>query len=137
MSSTSEAFNETSPWDPTDIDTPFHDAYHPLSDIYGFMETLATEYHGKEMEGGKLEMEGFVIGETFEKREIKGYRVRWKEDENVPEEIWLEGDVEVDSNKRGKDKGKGKGKKGGKKNKKHDIEREFVIQSGSHAREVS
>lgn len=194
-----------------EINDPFHDAYHPLADIYAFGDRLVSAFDGVKIGDGKLKMEAFVLGQTWEEREIKGFRVKWvsrppkptprptdplptdtatmtepsptptetvTETETVtqtdtaldptatPEwewnevvedmgewEEWAEEEWETAASwmkrskkdKHGKGKGKkGKGKKGkGKKGKKGgkkgkiQIEREFVVQSGSHAREVS
>lgn len=73
-----------------------------------------------------LRVESVVIGQTYEGREIKGFKA-WTEDS---------------SSLSRKGKGKGKGKKGKGRGREEEeeeseVEREFVVQSGQHAREVS
>jgi hypothetical protein len=122
-------------WDVTSLRTPFHDQYHPLADIYSFAEQLASAFNGRRLADGNLRMETFILGKTYEKVEMKGMRVKWvpvtmkpthtANPKPLPTETGtrvLKGSVEVEKKK------KGKGKK--------LIEREFVIQAGSHAREV-
>ncbi|KAI9633081.1 uncharacterized protein MKK02DRAFT_19739 [Dioszegia hungarica] len=105
---------EDETWNVSTLLTPFHDHYHPLADMYRFAEALVGAFNGKSVGDGRLRMETFVIGKTWEKMEMKGVRVKWVPDTG-------------ESGLKGK---KGKGKKG-----KKIIERELVIQAGSHARE--
>jgi len=74
---------------------------------------------------GGIRVEGFSVGQTFEGREIRGWKA-WYEP--------IEGTPEFKKGKKGK-KGKGgKGKKPDEGDSK--VELEFVVQSGQHAREV-
>lgn len=148
-------------WDVSTINTPFHDQYHPVLDMNRFAEQMAQEFNGIQLADGNLRMETFVLGETFEKMEMKGVRVKWvpettkptgtAEPKPLPTETGARAEAEMEKRgRKGKNHGKGKkgkgksgksgksGKgKGGKGKGKKVIEREFVIQSGSHAREVS
>ena len=101
------------------IDTTFHNAYHSLEEIYSFGDALVAGFDGV----NGIRVESFTVGETFEGREIRG----WK--------AWHESDAP--EFKRGKKGKKGKGGKGKKPDEGDStVELEFVVQSGQHAREV-
>jgi hypothetical protein len=126
-------------WDVTTLNTPFHDQYHPVGDMYRFADQLAAAFDDTPLADGSLRMETFVLGKTYEKVEMKGVRVKWvpkttkpshtANPEPLPTETGIMNDARGHVNLTKKKGGKGKGKK--------HIEREFVIQAGSHAREVS
>ena len=122
-------------WNVSTLLTPFHDHYHPLADMYRFAEALVGAFNGKSVGDGRLRMETFVIGKTWEKMEMKGVRVKWVPDSKRPSGTAKPDPLPTETGEAGESglKGKkGKGKKG-----KKIIERELVIQAGSHAREVS
>lgn len=79
------------------LSSTFHDAYHSLEEMDVFGDELAAKF-------GPLgiQVEKFSIGQTWEGREIRGWKAKMTD-------------------------GKGDDKIG---------EREFVVQSGQHAREV-
>jgi extracellular matrix protein 14 len=103
------------------METTFHNSYHSLEDIYSFGDALAAGFDGKR----GVRVEAFTVGETFEGREIRGWKA-WYEP--------VEGTPEFKKKKKGK---KGKGGKGKKPDEGDSgVELEFVVQSGQHAREV-
>lgn len=87
-------------WDVSTLSTPFHDSYHSLEEMDVFGDELAAKF-------GPLgiEVEKFSVGQSWEGREIRGWKARTKKDDD-------------DDGEEG-------------------VEREFVVQSGQHAREVS
>jgi len=103
--------------DLSSLDTPYHDAYHPLEEIYAFGDALTTQFRGM--------LEGFEVGQSFEGTEIRGWRAHLTSNESSSDVEW-----EV-----GRKKGR-KGQKGREKVSGGQI-RELVVQSGQHAREVS
>ena len=108
-------------WDLETIATAYHDGYHSLEDMYGFGDALLQRFDG--VEG--LKMETFVVGESFEGRQIRGWKARivpGKGDERV-----------MASGSGGR---KGKGKRGGEMVE-AETELEFIVEGGQHAREVS
>lgn len=108
--------NRTTPdiYNTTDLTSNFHDAYHPLSVIYDFMDELAVTYTGA--------VEVVVLGLSAEGREIKGVKIhKAKEGEKV---------VVQETGRRVRGKGR-KSKVLGEEQGK-----EIYIQGGQHAREV-
>jgi extracellular matrix protein 14 len=108
-----------SAWDgfPLDsLDTPFHDAYHSLEELYAFGDQLAERFSK-----GRTTVRALIMGRTFEGREIRG---------------WSAGIA--DEEKEGLKKGKRKGGRRAGQDEMEDVrlKREFVVQSGQHAREV-
>jgi hypothetical protein len=88
-------------WDLSTLSSSFHDSYHSLEEMDVFGDALASKF-------GPLgiQVEKFSVGESWEGREIRGWKARMvvePESENGKEPVG---------------------------------EREFVIQSGQHAREV-
>ena len=86
-------------WDLSTLSSNFHDSYHSLEEMDVFGDALASKF-------GPLgiQVEKFSVGETWEGREIRGWKARMAvESENGKEPVG---------------------------------EREFVVQSGQHAREV-
>ncbi|ORX37846.1 hypothetical protein BD324DRAFT_623520 [Kockovaella imperatae] len=57
-------------WDVSTIDTPFHDSYHTLDDLYSFGDQLQRYFNG--YKGVKIE--SFVVGTTFQDRQIRGWK---------------------------------------------------------------
>jgi hypothetical protein len=87
----------TSGWGLSSLSSTFHDAYHSVEEMDVFGDELAAKF-------GPLgiQVEKFSVGQTWEGREIRGWKAKMTD-------------------------GKGDDKVG---------EREFVVQSGQHAREV-
>jgi len=111
-------------WDLGTIESKFHDEYHSLEDIYSFADALVGGFDGV----NGLRVESFTVGQTYEGRDIRGWRA------------WVEGDEPGEpalktQGRKGR-KG-GKGGRGREKDDAEDVEREFVVQAGQHAREVS
>ena len=89
---------EISTWDLSTIDSPFHQTYHNLDELYAFGDAISDYFNG--LRGVRIETSD--IGQTFQDRKIRG----WK--------LWMESEGNETR-----------------------VEREFVVQSGQHAREVS
>ena len=89
--------SEISTWDLSTINSPFHQSYHNLEELYAFGDAISDYFNG--LRGVRVET--FNLGETFQDRQIRG----WK--------VWMENE--------------------GNETKQ---EREFIVQSGQHAREV-
>jgi hypothetical protein len=105
----------SSSWDVGSLDSSFHDGYHTLDDIITFGDALAAGFDG--LDG--LHVESFVLNQTTEEgRDIRG----WK--------AWIEPESSAVAGKKGR-----KGRKDAEQE--DDVELEFVVQSGQHAREVS
>lgn len=98
--STPSEMDSKAVWDVSTLSTPFHDSYHSLEEMDVFGDELAAKF-------GPLgiEVEKFSVGQSWEGREIRGWKARAKRDDK---------DEDGES-----------------------VEREFVVQSGQHAREVS
>lgn len=97
QSTPSESITQSG-WDVSTLSTPFHDSYHSLEEMDVFGDALAAKFGPLGME-----VERFSVGQSWEGREIRGWKARAKRSSDDEE----------------------------------SVEREFVIQSGSHAREVS
>ena len=98
-------------FDTSTLDSEFHNAYHSLEDLYAFGDQLVRDFPGL--------VEGFTVGYGAEGREIKGWRA------SKPADPLREAQRLLNVGKR----------KGHKHRGQQTLE--FVIQGGSHAREVS
>jgi hypothetical protein len=90
------------------LDTPFHDAYHSLEELYAFADQMAVRF-----DGDGIKVESFRVGQSFEGREIRGWKA------SMDNQVFGRGQDEDEDPEEGQ------------------LVREFVIQSGQHAREVS
>ena len=100
-------------WDLTTLLSTFHDAYHPLSDMYTFADMLVGHFNDVPIDDGVLSVEGFDVGQTWEGRPIRAWRASIARD-------GLRG-----------------GRRKGRVEPEEEPRFEFLVQSGSHAREVS
>ena len=57
-------------WNVSTIDSSFHESYHTIGELYDFGDALQGYFDG--LEG--LRMESFVVGSTFQDREIRGWK---------------------------------------------------------------
>lgn len=94
-----ESLNGEASWDVSTLSTPFHDSYHSLEEMDAFGDELAAKFGPM-----GIEVEKFSVGQSWEGREIRGWKIRAADDEDEEE--------------------------------KEKVERELVVQSGQHAREV-
>jgi extracellular matrix protein 14 len=85
-------------WDVSTLGSSFHDSYHSLEEMDVFGDALASKFGPM-----GIEVERFSVGQSWEGREIRGWKARMKNDQVKGEPVG---------------------------------EREFVVQSGQHAREV-
>lgn len=92
-----DEFASQADWDVSTLSTPFHDSYHSLEEMDVFGDALAAKFGPM-----GIEVEKFSVGQSWEGREIRGWKARAKKMDDEHE----------------------------------DFERELVIQSGQHAREV-
>lgn len=99
-------------WNTSTLATEFYDAYHPVEDLYAFGDQLVRDFPGL--------VEGFTVGYAAEGREIRGWKA------SKPVNATREAERNLKSGKK-------------RKGHKHRGEKvlEFVVQGGSHAREVS
>ncbi|WVR08121.1 hypothetical protein IAU60_005167 [Kwoniella sp. DSM 27419] len=106
------------PFNLTTLATPFHDAFHPLEEVYKFGEVLVSTFNGKE----GIEVKELDIGTTYEGRQIKGWTAKMAQNQSqgVPKDQ-LKG-----SERRGRN---------GREEIDEALELEFVVQSGQHGRE--
>jgi hypothetical protein len=116
--------NRTTPdiYNTTDINTAFHDAYHPLSVLNDFMDELETTYGSGDL-GGAVKV--FTLGMSAEGREIRGVKIH-KAREGLR--------VQVEETGR-KVRGKGRKAKTLEEVEEEKV-KEIYIQGGQHAREV-
>jgi hypothetical protein len=92
------------------LDTPFHDAYHSLEELYAFADQMAVRF-----DGDGIKVESFSVGQSFEGREIRGWKA------SMDSQVF----------------GRGQDEDQDEDPEEEQLVREFVIQSGQHAREVS
>jgi hypothetical protein len=111
--------NRTTPdtYNTTDLSTAFHDAYHPLSVIYDFMDELAVTYTGA--------VEVVTLGMSAEGREIKGIKIHKSKE--------AQKEVAQETGRRVRGKGR---KKAAMASDGEEQVQEIYIQGGQHAREV-
>lgn len=109
-------------WDLSDLSTPFHDAYHSLSDLYAFGDALVDWFPGT--------VQAFDVGETWEGRKIQGWKAHMAREEGP----------EASAGTQRREKGRKGRKRPDGTRPGHGLEEEtvleFVVQSGQHAREV-
>lgn len=100
-------------WNVSSLDSSFYDHFHTVEELYAFGDELAVQFPGV--------VEGFDVGQTFEGREIRGWRAHLADNSS------LSG-------------GEGGDERKAKKGRKGEVQEkpilEFVVQSGQHAREV-
>lgn len=116
--------NRTTPdiYNTTDINTAFHDAYHPLSVMNDFMAELETTYGSGDL-GGAVKV--FTLGMSAEGREIRGIKIHKAQE-----------GLRVQAEETGR-KVRGKGRKGTVAGELAEEKvQEIYIQGGQHAREV-
>ncbi|RSH93418.1 putative metallocarboxypeptidase ecm14 [Saitozyma podzolica] len=90
------------------LDTPFHDAYHSLEELYAFADQMAVRF-----DGDGIKVESFSVGQSFEGREIRGWKA------SMDSQVF----------------GRGQDEDQDEDPEEEQLVREFVIQSGQHARE--
>ncbi|WWC65757.1 uncharacterized protein I303_108379 [Kwoniella dejecticola CBS 10117] len=66
------------PFNLTTIDTPFHDNFHPLKEMYKFGKTLIATFNGTR----GIDIKELNLGKTFEGNIIKGWSVKMHPDQN-------------------------------------------------------
>ncbi|OCF34286.1 hypothetical protein I316_03799 [Kwoniella heveanensis BCC8398] len=111
------------PFNLTTIETPYHDAFHPIEDVYKFGQVLISTFNGKD----GLDLQEINIGKTFEGRDIKGWTAKMTE---------VNGTQPQDLSKKRKKKhgGKGRGRER-EEDAEEPLELEIVVQAGQHGRE--
>lgn len=112
--------NRTTPdiYNTTTLTSTFHDAYHPLSTLYDFMDELERTYAPR--------VKVITLGMSAEGREIRGVKIH-KPREGV--------DAVVQEEKGRRVRGKGRKKKSVEQVA-EEQGKEIYIQGGQHAREV-
>ncbi|WRT69631.1 uncharacterized protein IL334_006620 [Kwoniella shivajii] len=101
----------------TTIETPFHDNFHPLKEMYKFGDVLISTFNGT----NGIEVEEIDIGTTFEGKSIKGWTVKSHDHNNTKAISKAHNQPES-----GREK---------VENRLDDVELEFVVQAGQHGRE--
>ncbi|WVF68441.1 hypothetical protein IAT40_003207 [Kwoniella sp. CBS 6097] len=108
------------PFNLTTIDTPYHDAFHAIEDVYKFGQVLISTFNGKD----GLDLQEINIGKTYEGRDIKGWTAKMTE---------VNGSQPQDLTKKKKKKhGKGRERE---EDVEEPLELEIVVQAGQHGRE--
>ncbi|WVQ96001.1 hypothetical protein IAU59_003101 [Kwoniella sp. CBS 9459] len=107
------------PFNLTTIDTPYHDAFHPIEDVYKFGQVLISTFNGKE----GLDLREINVGKTYEGRDIIGWTAKMTDiNGSQPQDL---------SRKKGKH-GRGREREEDAEN---PLELEIVVQAGQHGRE--
>ncbi|WWC95761.1 hypothetical protein V866_002627 [Kwoniella sp. B9012] len=101
------------PYNLTTIDTPFHDKFHSLKEMYKFGDTLISTFNDTHQNTSGIHIKEVDIGKTYENRTIKGWSAKIHHNKTG------EGDpgyptVTVDED---------------------EVELEFVVIAGQHGRE--
>ena len=118
--------NRTTPdiYNTTDLATLFHDAYHPLSVLYDFMDELQVTYGTGAWEGT---VTVFTLGMSAEGREIRGIKLHKAREGSR---------LQPEEEKGRKVRGKGRKAKALAGEPAEEKMQEIYMQGGQHAREV-
>lgn len=124
--------NRTSPdrYNTTDLQTRFHDAYHPLSVMYDFMDELSVTFTGT--------VRVVTLGLSAEGREIKGVKIHRARSKQEAEAGNVVGAPEETAGRRVRGKGRKRrspAAAAAAAEEEEEQRQEIYIQGGQHARE--
>ncbi|WVW86995.1 hypothetical protein I302_109051 [Kwoniella bestiolae CBS 10118] len=114
------------PYNLTTIDTPFHDKFHPLNEMYKFGDTLISTFNDTHLNGSGIDIRQVDIGRTWENETIRG----WSAKIHTP----LDQDPGYPTASLSRS-GSGRSRAGREEEGLEGVELEFVVIAGQHGRE--